>query len=163
MSEPMKSLKTLLANYLADLDRVHSRMLDYFNQSQIELVRPNVLEQPGTESEGMSAPEELRTMVARRDEILKVAQSQGLGVTTLAELASRLEGSEGSLARSVSLMKRKMEAMRYASLSHWVSCQKSWLHYSQLVQFIANGGRKPLMGENSRCGAQGGVILDAKV
>jgi hypothetical protein len=101
--------------------------------------------------------------VSRRAEILTIAQSQGLNVSTLQELAASLDDSQGQLVNAAKVLKRKMEAMYYASLSHWISCQKAWLHYSELAQLIANGGKKPMLPGSARYAAQGGAILDAKV
>ena len=57
----------------------------------------------------------------------------------------------------------KIYALHQASQSLWITCQKSVLHYGQLVQLIASGGRKPLILSTGKTVNQGGAILDATV
>lgn len=163
MSELMTSLRRLLSEYLADLDVIQGRVLDQIQQRQIDLAQPmrlNLVDYVNANDPGI---EELRAIIARREELLKLAQSQGISVSNLQELALWLDDSERTLVDSVRLMKRKMDRVYYSSLSHWVSCQKAWLHYSDLAQLIAGGGRKSAMRGHAGCSVQGGVILDAKV
>jgi hypothetical protein len=163
MSEKLESLKVLLTQYLADLDVAQANVFDFLNQQQIHLFQLNSAKQLDDTPQDVMELEELRNLVTRRVELLNLARSQGLNVTTLQDLAVRLDDSQGSLIYTSRLMKRKVESMRYASLSHWISCQKACLHYSQLVQLIANGGRKSLMTGSVNRPIQGGVILDASV
>jgi hypothetical protein len=162
MSETVENLKNLLAEYLSDLDLAQARMLGQLDQWRLDVAQPHPLNDLNPGSEENPAIAEWRTMVARRDELLKLAKSQGIVVSTLRELASRLDDPERSLTTSATRMKQKMEAIHYRSLSHWISCQKAWLHYSDLVQLIATGGRKSMSLGSTRSSAQGGVILDAK-
>lgn len=163
MSELLERLKQRLAEYLADLDAIQDRVLDQLAQWQMDVAQPNSLGQLSGNLQGNAAIENLRALVARRDELLKLAQSQGIAVSTLRELAAHLDDPQKSLTTKVSLLKRKMERMHHASLGHWISCQKAWLHYSDLVELIATGGRKPIRLGNTNSLNQGGVILDAKV
>ncbi len=163
MSEMVETLKDLLTNYLVDLDVAQANVSAFLNQQQIRLSQLNSANPFDNSPQDALALEELQALVTRREELLNLARSQGLKVTTLQELANQLEDSQGPLVNTSRLMKRRIESMHYASLSHWISCQKASLHYSQLVQLIANGGRKSLMpGSGSRV-VQGGVILDASV
>jgi len=163
MSDVMESLANRLSQYLADLDLVQTDVLGFLDQQQMQLAQPKPFDQLEAQSQVALPIVELGKLVARREELLNAARSNGLNVRSLQELAQRLDDSQGALTNNTKVMKRKMETIHHASLSHWISCQKAWLHYSQLVQLIANGGRKAMIPGNTRHTLQGGVILDASV
>ncbi len=156
-------LKTRLSQYFVELDFLQNQVRERLDRQQICLAAPDARELNTITQELALAVEQLEAMVNRRAELLNYGQSLGISAATLHELAAQIDDSDGKLVATTQQLKLKINALNHAGYSQWVVCQKSHLHYGQLIQLIANGGRRPRISSTGKQYVQGGAILDASV
>jgi flagellar biosynthesis chaperone FliJ len=163
MMELKENLKQDLGHYFAELDSMQNQLRELFELQQVCLSTPDAGKLQDVSDQQALAAGQLRNLIQRRADLLSRAHSLGMPAANLTELASQLDASDAGFDSAAQHLKLKMDALHQAGQSQWIECQKSYLHYGQLVQLIANGGRKPLMSSTGKQYIQGGAILDASV
>lgn len=105
---------------------------------------------------------EFQELMRTRKELLSRANSVAPGVKTLEELIERIgEENREELLGIVSEMKSKTAELRSQSWVHWIVARRGYQHYSQILELIANCGKKsPTYERTIRLDHSGGAILD---
>ncbi len=163
MDESLESLRWQIECYLCDYEAVQKHWTELLEQRFVLLALPNpeeLMKLCGREEDISGA---LKELVARRSELLDQGSRLGISASTLRELVSRLFPAGQSITERIQNLQFHAEALRRKSWSQWVTCQKSFLYYGQLVQLIANGGRRCSSYGSHRPAAVGGAIVDASV
>jgi hypothetical protein len=156
-------LKKQLGQYFIELDAIQSQMAELLTQKQVCLTVPDAEELQQITGQEVIAVEQLQNLVARRTELLSQARSLGISAENLGDLASQLDESPESSTHTIQQLRHQSQGLHQASYSLWIACQKSLLHYGQLVQLIANGGRRPMISSTGKHHNPGGAILGASI
>lgn len=101
----------------------------------------------------------------RRQQLLRAARQRNLPCDSLEKLASSpIAGDRENLSKRVSESASRMRLLRHESLTNWVIAQRSLLHYAQLLEILAAGGRPhPTYQERGAPTSYGGVLVDHEV
>jgi hypothetical protein len=108
---------------------------------------------------------ELQVYLRRREQILQRALQMGLPADSLESVARTLpEPFRDSLLAHIEKTRRAADANRRESWILWIVCKQSLRFFSDVVELIANGGRRtPIY--SARAGVElstGGALLDAR-
>jgi flagellar biosynthesis/type III secretory pathway chaperone len=78
----------------------------------------------------------------RRQQLLRAARQRSLPSESLGKLAtSATVGGRESLAKRVNETSARLRLLQHESLTNWVLAQRSLLHYAQMLEILATGGR----------------------
>lgn len=104
----------------------------------------------------------LETCLQRRQQLLRAARQRNLPHESLGKLArSPISGNRDSLSKRVDESSARMRLLQHESLTNWVMAQRSLLHYSQMLEILAAGGRpNPTYKERGASVSYGGVLVD---
>jgi hypothetical protein len=109
---------------------------------------------------------ELQVHLRRREQILQRARQMGLPADSFTTLAQTFrEPVRESLLAHIAQTRRVTDENRRESWILWIVCKQSLRFFSEVVELIANGGRRAPV-YSSRLGmaelSTGGALLDAK-
>jgi hypothetical protein len=110
---------------------------------------------------------ELQVLVRRREQILQQAQQRGLPANSLTAIVQTFdEPLRTRLLTQIEETRRVTDANRRESWILWIVCKQSLRFFSDVIELIANGGRRAPV-YLARPGAvaemsTGGALLDAK-
>lgn len=109
---------------------------------------------------------ELQVHLRRREQILQRARQMGLPADSFTTLVQTFrEPFRESLLAHIAQTRRVSDENRRESWILWIVCKQSLRFFSEVVELIANGGRRAAI-YSSRSGmaelSTGGALLDAK-
>jgi flagellar biosynthesis/type III secretory pathway chaperone len=123
-----------------------------------------------SDMEGMTALEEREELVRkrleechhRRQQLLRAARQRSLPSESLGKLATAATvGGQESLANRVKETSARIRLLQHESLTNWVLAQRSLLHYAQLLEILATGGRpQPTYKEKGAAAPCAGVLVN---
>lgn len=116
------------------------------------------------ESEAALA-QQLQAAGDQRQRILQSAGRKGLPCKSLSDLAHSIAGDEGGRLQSrIQRASGMSNRIRRESWIHWIIAHRACSHYTNLLNLIANCGKKaPTYSKESCEESRGGVILDASI
>lgn len=147
---------------LSELKSVQEELLAVLNEKHKYLAVADVESMAPLQAKEQQLMERLNQCQLRREQILKLAQSQGTSVDSISQLANKLpSGRMGDLGKEVRESQTRMKLLQHQSLTNWVLAQRGLLHVSQMLEIIATGGRiQPTYGDKERLHARGGLLDD---
>jgi len=154
------SWESELAKLLTDLSAVQDELLALLTKKRELLVK--------ADTEGLAAlgPQEQRLVgrlqecLACRERLLARAGEEGLPSSTIEALTKKFpKARRGNLGEQVQMAKLRARLLRHHALTNWVLIQRTLIHLSQMLEFIATGGRlKPTYGEGEPVNASGALV-----
>ena len=105
----------------------------------------------------------LQLQLACRQQILQKAAAAGLPAESLESVVAAASGSDSAVLQGrIARARERSERIRRENLSHWIVAQRAFHHYTEMLDLIANRGRKaPTYGIGAPRESVGGAILDA--
>ncbi len=163
MTISLNKLWQQVETYLMEYDVLRQRWARILEQRRSLLALPNPKELMALCEEEKIVASALRELIARRTDLLEQGKQIGFQADTLRELAKWIVPEAKEAGDRMGELQFHADQLRRESWSQWVTCQKSLLYYGQLVQLIANGGRKSSAYGSGHQTVTGGAILDASV
>jgi hypothetical protein len=151
-----------IASLLTELTGVQDELFDALSAKRDCMARRDF--------EGIAAlnerEEHVRTRLeachARRQQLLSAARQRKLPSESLGELAnSAIIADRENLAGRVKETSARMRLLQHECLTNWVVAQRSMLHYGQMLEILATGGRPdPTYKERGAAVSTGGMLVD---
>jgi len=107
----------------------------------------------------------LQVLLGRRQQILHVAKQADLPSQSLRTLVASIANDQQDVLVSRLERAREMAGqIRRESWIHWIIAHRTYSHYTELLNLIANCGEKaPIYGRKASDESTGGVFLDASI
>ena len=154
------SWESELATLLTDLLAVQDQLLGILIKKRDLLATADI--------EGLAdiTPQEeeligrLQHCLDRREQLLELAQQEGLPSTNVRALTQALPRSKrGKIGEHMELARSRARLLQHHSLTNWVLVQRTLIHLSQMLEIIATGGRlQPTYGEGEPVNASGALV-----
>jgi|GEM_PF-3925374 len=105
---------------------------------------------------------EFQNLMRVRKDLITRANPLAPGAKTLEELVELIgEEDRDELLGKVKILKTSTANLRSQSWGHWIIARRGFQHYSQILELIANSGKKsPTYERTNRHVHSGGAILD---
>ena len=153
-----------LANLLSELSGTQTDLLALLEKKRQRLISGDRDALLSMQAEEARLAERLAECQERRQELLAVAEEQGLPSRDLRSLAEAMPTDQRARLRPVVREARnRARLLQHQSLTNWVLVQRRLLHLSQMVEIIATGGQKSPTYERSGPSAAGGALMDRAV
>lgn len=157
---------TLLAEInvvLTGLERTQGEIesLQAGKTAALKLVRPGELESLAVREEELSR--RLRGVLLQRSQLLQRARSAGVPVSSLTQLAGAIGREDRApLLERIQVAQAQSDRIRRQNWTHWIIAHRSYSHYTEILELIANGGQPaPTYTRGKPAPVVGGAILDA--
>jgi flagellar biosynthesis/type III secretory pathway chaperone len=160
-SEPVQSsLESQLADYLSQLSEVQTELLQVLAKKRECMAKGEFERLDEIQVRETDLGQRLKDCHDRRAELLAIADEEGLPSGTLGELAEVLPSDgKGRISNQVEQASQRIRLLQHQSLTNWVLAQRSLLHVSQMLEFIATGGRrKPTYGTGGTTHTRGSLM-----
>ena len=158
-----QQLLSQLVGILNDLEPIQTQLLDLYQKKSTALKQVDVarIEQIGVVEEELTR--ELQFVLLARQQLLQEAERHGLPSQTMKELLSGLDVAESDpVFQRIEEAQQRSQKLRHESWVQWIVSQRSYQHYSQILELIANAGQKiPTYSRGQNESSTGGVIFDA--
>jgi hypothetical protein len=153
-----------IVDLLAELTSVQDELLEALSAKRDCLARHDL--------EGMAALDQREEQVRlrleachdRRQQLLSAARQRSLPSESLGGLAnSAIIAGREKLAKGVKETSARMRLLQHECLTNWVVAQRSLLHYAQMLEILATGGRShPTYKDKEQTApaAAGGLLVD---
>lgn len=152
-----------LVGVLNDLDPIQKQLLDLYLEKAKALKQTDVarIEQFGIIEERLTR--ELQFVLLKRQQLLQTAEQHGLPSGSMKELLSGLDVAESeTVFQRIDDAEQRSKKLRHESWVQWIVSQRSYHHYSQILELIAHAGQKvPTYSRGQNESNTGGVIFDA--
>ena len=154
-----------LTGILNDLEPIQKQLLELYEQKSraLKKVDPVRIEQLTAIEEQLT--NELQFILLRRQQLLQSAEQQGLPAGSMQELLPALGlGITVSepIAERIEVVQQRSQKLRHESWVQWIVSQRSFQHYSQILELIAHAGQKtPTYSRGENESGSGGAIFDA--
>ena len=152
-----------VVRFLRALEGTQEELAQVFARKQGLLtgIDPSALEE-AARAEG-EVNGRLRKLVGVRRELLERAGRQGLPSESLKDVVARLGGAAAEqLSPLIERVGRNSARLRTESWGQWILAQRAGQHDGQLIDLIANAGRRAATySAGAERAAGGGAILDA--
>ncbi len=116
--------------------------------------------------EEIALTDEMKSHLAVRQQILKLAENNQLPSKSIEVLVQEISGDEKKqLLEKIERSKSLADKIRTESWIHWIVSQRSINHCKEMLDIIANKGESSLTynSEKEAASSTGGVILDASI
>jgi hypothetical protein len=149
-----------LAGLLSELSSTQTELLAMLDEKRERMAATDVPGMTALESREEQLCARLEACHARRGELLRRAEEEGLPSESIERLASSLpKGRREPLVRQVKESSARVRLLQHQSLTNWVLAQRTLLHLSQLLEIIASGGRiRPTYGKGESLHARGALV-----
>lgn len=148
---------------LNDLEPIQKQLLTLYQEKSKALKQVDVerIEQFAVVEEALIR--ELQFVLLRRQQILQEAEQQGLPFGSLQELLAGMGVPESAaIFQRIEESQERSQKLRHESWVQWIVSQRSYQHYSQILELIAHAGQKvPTYSRGQSESSTGGVIFDA--
>jgi hypothetical protein len=147
---------------LDELMQAQDAMLDVLSQKRQCMARNDLEGMQALDASEEQARQRLEACHRRRQQLLRAARQRNLPCESLGKLAgSPLVGARGDLGKQVQAASARLRLLQHESWTNWVVAQRSLLHYSQMLEILATGGRPdPTYKDNGVVPRRGGALLD---
>lgn len=153
-----------LSGLLGELSATQSELLEVLNKKRGFLAKSDQEGLLSLQPEEEKLAERLAACQQRRQELLAMANEQGLPDRDLRTLAGALpEPARKTLRPAIRDAQQKARLVQHQSLTNWVLVQRTLLHLSQMIEIVATGGEKPPTYQKSGQCAAGGALMDRAV
>lgn len=134
--------ETEIATLLDDLSSVQDELFSVLKEKRERMAGRDAHSLAELQMREELLAERLQACHSRRVELLKAAADAGIRADSLGDLATSVERrSDGQLGKQVKEAGARMKLLQTETISNWVLAQRSLLHISQLLEFIATSGR----------------------
>jgi flagellar biosynthesis/type III secretory pathway chaperone len=103
----------------------------------------------------------------RREELLRLAESEGKPGKSLRAVAATLPAGAGreTVEARLDEAQRQSRLLRQRNLANWMMHQRAMIHLSQVLEILATGGRLQPTYENGKLSSNGptGILVDEAV
>jgi len=152
-----------LIGILNDLEPIQKQLLNLYQEKAKALKQVDValIEQFGIVEEGLTR--DLQFVLLRRQQLLQTAAQQGLPAGSMKELLSGMGVAESEpVFQRIFAAQQRSQKLRHESWVQWIVSQRSYQHYSQILELIAHAGKKvPTYSRGQNESNTGGAIFDA--
>lgn len=154
-----------LTGILNDLEPLQNQLLELYQQKSqaLKQVDPVRIEQLAVIEEQLT--NDLQFILLRRQQLLQTAEQQGLPSGSLQELLPGLGAGiaiSEPIAERIEIVQERSQKLRHESWVQWIVSQRSYQHYSQILELIAHAGQKvPTYSQGQNESGSGGAIFDA--
>ncbi len=158
-----QQLLSQLVGVLNDLEPIQIQLLDLYQAKSKALKQVDVdrVEKCGVIEEELTR--ELQFVLLAREQLLQLAKHHGLPSQSMQDLLSGLEIAEAEpVFQRIEEAQQRSKKLRHESWVQWIVSQRSYQHYSQILDLIANAGEKvPTYSRGQNESTTGGAIFDA--
>jgi len=154
-----------MTGILNDLEPIQKQLLELYEQKSqaLKQVDPVRIEQLAVIEEQLT--NDLQFILLRREQLLQTAEQQGLPAGSMQELLPRLGlgiAVSEPMAERIEIVQQRSQKLRHESWVQWIVSQRSFQHYSQILELIAHSGQKvPTYSREENESGSGGAIFDA--
>tara|TARA_R110002111_G_scaffold107056_2_gene165517 strand:+ start:100204 stop:100725 length:522 start_codon:yes stop_codon:yes gene_type:complete len=152
-----------LVGILNDLEPIQKQLLNLYQEKSkaLKQVDATLIEQFGVVEEGLTR--DLQFVLLRRQQLLQTAAQQGLPADSMKALLSGMGVAESTpVFQRIFEAQKRSQKLRHESWVQWIVSQRSYQHYSQILELIAHAGQKvPTYSRGQNESSTGGVIFDA--
>ncbi len=151
---------------LQELVQTQKFLLLLQSEKEAALIHGDWEELHRIEARETNSQQQLRILVTRRSQLLQQFHEAGVAGKTLQEIVWNLPSENAAaVAGLIHDARNQSEQLRCAQWSLWVMAQRASRHYSQILNFISQGGKSSpcyqLHPEQNS--AHGGALLDASI
>jgi len=159
------NLRSRVKKFLSSLESIQDELLELYERKRHAITRAEATQMRTLAQTEAELTQTMQRFVVQRQEILNDAGGAQLPCDSILELVAVVGGDEQSqLEDRVKRSRKKSERIRRESWVHWVVSQRALNHYRDLLDLIADHGRKsPTYNHGSSRQSTGGAILDASV
>lgn len=152
-----------LVGIIKDIEPIQVQLLALYAEKSKALKEVDVkkIDQLAAAEEELTR--ELQFVLLRREQLLQIAQQQGLPSGSLQELLRGMGVSESAeIFEHINKAHERSQKLRHESWVQWIVSQRSYQHYSHILELIAHAGQKvPTYSRGQNEGGTGGAIFDA--
>jgi hypothetical protein len=150
-----------LAGLLGELSGVQDELFRILEEKRKRMVARDAAGMDAAQTREIDLCSKLESIQQRRTTMLHAAEQRGLPHANLQELARALPRG-GKVAKDATIAANRMRLLQRETLTNWVLAQRSLLHLSQMMEFLATGGRlMPTYGEGTSANDRGNLVDDA--
>ncbi len=154
--------ETEIIAILDDLAQVQDALFEVLAEKRVCMADRNLEGMAALDHREREVRERLEACHDRRQQLLRAARQRNLPCESLGKLAaSPAVGGRETLAKRVSDAGMRMRLLQHESLTNWIAAQRSLLHYAQMLEILAAGGRSdPTYRERGVAVSTGGSLVD---
>lgn len=151
--------------FITELDQTQHELSHLFEQKKTALTNAETEQLLNLSQQEAVITERLKSLLAQRGSLLKSAKEQGTAAETLMQLARTLSGNRNSpMLQRMQQTQTQANRLRRESWVHWIVAQRTFQQYNELVNLIANHGKKSATYEEKPDQqSSGSVILDTSI
>ena len=159
------SLLSRVKKFLHALEAIQDELLELYERKRLAITRAEATEMRALAQTEAKLTQTMQGFIQQRQQILNDAGGAQLPSDSILDLVAAVGGDEQpQLEERVVQSRKKSERIRRESWVHWVVSQRALNHYRDLLDLIADHGRKsPTYSHGARRQSTGGAILDASV
>lgn len=153
-----------LTSLLDELSNVQTELLDVLSEKRDSMASNDAQKMIDLHPRAEALCDRLRSCHQRREQLLVVAQEQGLPAKNLGNIASTLaRGKRAAVNKQMSAASARMRLLQHQSLANWVLAQRTILHLSQLLEIVATGGQMQPTYSRDKPSDSCGALVDKEV
>jgi flagellar biosynthesis/type III secretory pathway chaperone len=151
-----------IVSLLDELSQVQDALFEVLAQKRACMANQDREGMAALDDREQDVRERLEACHRRRQQLLSAARQRSLPHESLGRLAtSAAVGGREKLAKRVNQTADRMRLLQHESLTNWVAAQRSLLHFAQMIEILATGGRPdPTYRERGAAHLQGGSLVD---
>jgi hypothetical protein len=152
-----------LAELLSELSAVQHELLELLSEKRNLLIKTDLEGLASTGSREQQLVAKLEACHHHRSRLLELAAAEGLPCNNLHTLAAALPSEDRrDLQHQIAEAQARSRLLHHQSLTNWVLVQRNLIHLSQMLEFIATGGRaQPTYTRNGAQQASGALVDQA--
>ncbi len=154
-----------VGQFLSHLENVQSNLGQLLSAKRAAMTARDVDQLAQFTQREEELNQRLQQILEVRQRILSAAKRHKLPHESLLHLAGGMRGNEGERLRKRIVAARETAAgLRHESWIHWIIASRSFHHYSELIELIANRGElSPTYSKEPNSDSPGGAVLDASI
>lgn len=159
--EDENSLAIRLESYLVRLSAVNSRWSEWLGGNELAAVGSASLPLQELQTEAEELFQELKQVVAVRQQLLNDARQSGLPHSDLTSLAQRLPAwRKSSLRNSLTVARQELASLRRLHVATWVMLNQALQYYQSSLQLLMVGNLPHVYHSARHEELGGGRLLD---
>ncbi|QDV48978.1 flagellar export chaperone FlgN [Gimesia fumaroli] len=158
-----QQLQGQLVGVIKDLEPIQKQLLALYQEKSKALKQVDVKQIDRLALAEEELTRELQFVLLRRQQLLQSAEQQGLPSGSLQELLTGMGVPESAaIFQQIEEAQERSKKLRHESWVQWIVSQRSYQHYSQILELIAHSGQKvPTYSHGQNESSTGGAIFDA--
>ncbi|MBW3596819.1 MAG: flagellar protein FlgN [Planctomycetes bacterium] len=154
--------ETEIVSLLDELSQVQDALFAVLGEKRVCMAHRDREGMAALDMREQEVRERLEACHDRRQQLLRAARQRSLPHESLGKLAaSGVVGGREKLTKRVNHTAARMRLLQHESLTNWVAAQRSLLHFAQMLEILATGGRPdPTYRERGAACAAGGSLVD---